>query len=240
MDNEKNISGKKGQASPKPKKIILPPSVEEKMKSDEDKKEVSEAGKLQEKLAKSEQDLKKLSKEYLLLQAEFSNFQKRQRKMDEDRAKYAIQPFVSSLLTHIDTFEKALTLDSKVDAQKILDGFMLIYNGISKVFKDFNIEVIVPEKGSVINLEQQEVISTAEDANAPNNTVFDVIQKGYMLTDRVIRPAKVIAVKNSEPEIDVEKSETDESENMENLPEINETDIIEESDNSDEISDSKN
>ena len=63
MDNEKNSSGKKEQASPKPKKIILPPSVEEKMKSEESKKEVSEAEKLMEKLAKSEKDLKIISKE---------------------------------------------------------------------------------------------------------------------------------------------------------------------------------
>ena len=228
MDNEKNSSGKKEQASPKPKKIILPPSVEEKMKSEESKKEVSEAEKLMEKLAKSEKDLKIISKEYMLLQAEFSNFQKRQRKMDEDRAKYAIQPFVSSLLTHIDTFEKALTLDSKADAQIILDGLMLIYRGISKVFNDFKIEVIVPEKGSIINLEQQEVISTAEDENASNNTVFDVILKGYMLTDRVIRPAKVIAVKNPEPEI-----ETIDEKNIPDIESLEITDTPDENTQSD-------
>ncbi len=227
MNNEKN---EHSPNSSKPKKIILPHSVEEKMKEEDyKKKEVSEVDKLHEKLAKTENDLKTLSKEYMLLQAEFSNYQKRQRKMDEDRAKYALQPFISSLLSHIDTFEKALTLGSKANAQKILDGFMLIYDGITKVFNDFKIEVIVPEKGSIINLEQQEVISTAEDENAQNNTVFDVILKGYMLSDRVIRPAKVIAVKNPEPEIKkTQASETIEQADAENIFDIEEPDIIDE------------
>ena len=201
MNNEQN----KSKNEKKGKKIILPPSVEQKMKNEEcaedsKGKEVSLIDELKHKLARSEDEIKKLHKEYMLLQAEFSNFQKRQRKLEDERAKYALQPFVSLLLSHIDSFEQALGTDSNADAKTILEGFMLIYNGFIKAFTDFEIKVIIPKRGEVINLELHEVMLTAEDPEMSNNTVLNVIQKGYTLADRVIRPAKVVAVKNSEPE----------------------------------------
>lgn len=248
MNSEKNSSRKNEKSStPKGKKIILPPSVEEKMKNEVSENEkteeaVGETEKLKEKLAKSEKEIKTLNKEYLLLQAEFSNFQKRLRKNDEERAKYALQPFASSLLSHIDAFEQALTTDSKADAQKILDGFMLIYKGIAKAFNDFEIKVILPEKGEVINLEFHEVMLTAEDAELSNNTVFEVIQKGYMLFDRVLRPGKVVAVKNPKPKkVEIETApETTEVIDAENIPDLEAPEIIEDTDTPDENTQSDN
>ena len=108
--------------------------------------------------------------------------------------KYAVENFSTELLAVKDSLEKAISVENAtMEAMK--DGIELTLKQLKAVFTKFNLEEIDPA-GQKFDPHQHQAISAIDSKEAPN-TVVQVLQKGYKLNDRIIRPALVIVSKSA-------------------------------------------
>jgi len=128
----------------------------------------------------------------LYIKAEGENI--RRRAMDDiDKArKFALEKFSNELLAVKDSLDAALSIEA-TDVQSYKDGVQLTTNQLAAVFDKFNIAEINP-LGEKFDPNKHQAISMQENSGEPN-TVFNVLQKGYALNDRVLRPALVMVAK---------------------------------------------
>ena len=129
---------------------------------------------------------------WLRAKAEADNIRKRAQADVANAHKYAIENFSSALLAVKDSLETALAIDN-VTADSLKSGVELTLKQLNSVFEKFNIVEINPV-GQKFDPHRHQAISTIE-ADAEPNTVVQVFQKGYLLNDRVIRPAMVLVAK---------------------------------------------
>lgn len=150
---------------------------------------------LENKLTETEE---KLHQCLMRSQAEMENLRRRCERDVSNAYKYSIEKLILDLFPVVDSLEKAL--ESKVDnneyAKKIHEGIELTMSLFLKVFDKFGIKQIDPV-GETFNPELHQAISTHADPNAAENTVISVLQKGFTLNDRLLRPALVVVAKSS-------------------------------------------
>lgn len=158
--------------------------VKVKSKKHKDNKELE---KLQEQLA--EEKAKSLR-----IQAEMMNFKKRK---DDELAsfyKYANQELIESLLPTIDNFERALMTEVSEEAsdevKKYQEGFKMIYTNLIKVLQDLGVKEIESD-GVEFDPNYHQAVLIDKDESKPSNVILEVLQKGYIYKDKVIRPSMV-------------------------------------------------
>lgn len=134
-----------------------------------------------------------LKNDYLILKSDFNNFKKRSSEDLSKSYRYAIENFFEDLLPILDSLECAM-LDKSNDKEKTLEGIRLILKLFINIFDKNNVSIILPEKGDIFNPHQHMAISTVSFLKE-TNIVFNVLQKGYSIYDRIIRPALVIVNK---------------------------------------------
>ncbi|WP_422486308.1 nucleotide exchange factor GrpE [Gudongella sp. DL1XJH-153] len=143
-------------------------------------------------LEEKENEILDLSNKLARLQADFQNFKRRTEKDREQSIIYGIEAIILDLLPVIDNFERAMKLQEDKE-----DNF---YKGISMIEKQL-VEVL--EKNSVYEIEAlgndfdpnlHHAVSSVESDEKPG-TVIEVLQKGYILNDKVIRPTIVVVAK---------------------------------------------
>jgi molecular chaperone GrpE len=128
--------------------------------------------------------------------AEFKNAQKRTNTEMEQRLQYANSALIKSLLPVIDNFERALAVDvDKVDARTILKGMQIVHDQWLKVLKQQQVEEIAPQPGTPFDPAHHEAIMQ-QDSTYKTPTVVQLLQKGYSLHDRTLRPAQVAVSKS--------------------------------------------
>jgi molecular chaperone GrpE len=140
----------------------------------------------------------------LRVQAEMQNLRRRTEQDIEKAHKYGQEKFSIELLTVMDNLERAL--DSAKDSddptvKAIYDGVALTLKSFSDCFSKFNIEAVDPE-GEPFDPLLHQAMSMQENPDLEPNTVMAVMQKGYTLHGRVIRPAMVMVSKGASPKID--------------------------------------
>jgi molecular chaperone GrpE len=146
---------------------------------------------LEETRTKSEDNWNKL----LRAQADLENHRKRSRREIENAHKYAIERFVTELLPVKDSLELGLThTGEQADAQKLHEGMALTLKMLSQVMEKFNIEEVSPQ-GQPFDPERHQAMTVQENAELAPNSVISVMQKGYVLNGRLLRPAMVIVSK---------------------------------------------
>jgi len=129
---------------------------------------------------------------WLRARAEADNIRKRAQIDIANAHKYGIENFSSSLLAVKDSLEAALaTTNATVDSLR--SGVELTLKQLNSVFEKFNLTEIDPA-GQKFDPHRHQAIGTIE-SDAEPNTVVQVLQKGYLLNDRVIRPAMVMVAK---------------------------------------------
>lgn len=131
---------------------------------------------------------------WLRARAETDNVRKRAQIDIANAHKYAIENFSTELLAVKDSLETALAVEN-ASTESLRDGVDLTLKQLSSVFSKFHIDEISP-MGDKFDPHLHQAISAIESEAAPN-TVIQVLQKGYRLNDRVIRPALVIVSKNA-------------------------------------------
>jgi molecular chaperone GrpE len=143
-------------------------------------------------IAELEAALEEAKANVLYTKAEGENI--RRRAMDDiDKArKFALEKFSNELLAVKDSLDAALLIEA-TEVQSYKDGVQLTANQLSSVFDKFNIAEINPV-GEKFDPNKHQAISMQENSGEPN-TVFSVLQKGYTLNDRVLRPALVMVAK---------------------------------------------
>ena len=147
---------------------------------------------LEERLAQAEQAAQEHREAWLRSKAEADNIRKRTQAEIANAHKFALENFASELLAVKDSLEAALATES-VTAESLRGGVELTLKQLRSVFEKFNVAEINPV-GEKFDPHRQQAISMVEAAAEPN-TVVQVLQKGYLLHDRVIRPALVTVAK---------------------------------------------
>lgn len=146
-------------------------------------------------------DLRKLNDRYLRTRADFDNFRKRTERDKEDFRKYAMATILRDLLPVLDNFDRAL--DHAEEGDDFHRGVLLIYKQLWDVLQKAGLKVI-EEVGVRFNPNIHEAVIREEDPSVPSQTVTAVLQKGYFLHDRLLRPALVkVAVGGPEQHDDV-------------------------------------
>lgn len=134
---------------------------------------------------------------YLRLQAEMQNLQRRAERDVANAHRYALDKFVDSLLPIVDSLEHALAAmnaNSSTDLASFCEGIELTYKMFTDCLAKFNVKQLNPV-GEVFNPELHEAISMQPSAEVSPNTILMVVQKGYDLHGRIVRPARVIVAK---------------------------------------------
>jgi len=129
---------------------------------------------------------------WLRAKADAENIRKRAQIDITNAHKYAIENFSVELLAVMDSLEAALAVENAT-VENFKSGMELTRKQLTAAFEKFNIKVIDPQ-GEKFDPHLHQAISTVDSDLAPN-TVVQVMQKGYVLNDRVIRPALVIVSK---------------------------------------------
>ena len=147
---------------------------------------------MEELLKKAELDAQEHHDAWLRAKADAENIRKRAQADIASAHKYAIDNFSTALLPVKDSLEAALAIDNAT-LDNLKSGVELTLKQLNSVFEKFNIAEINPA-GQKFDPHRHQAISTVE-AEAEPNTVVQVFQKGYMLNDRVVRPAMVSVAK---------------------------------------------
>lgn len=145
----------------------------------------------QQKIAELEAKLEEADNRYLRLQADFDNFRRRSRIELEASAKYRAQSIITDLLPAIDNFERAMKMEvDNEQAKSLMQGVDMVYRSLLDALKNEGVEVI-EAVGKEFDPHLHQAVMQAEDENYGPNIVVEEFQKGYMLKDRIIRPAMV-------------------------------------------------
>ncbi len=151
---------------------------------------------LKEKAAKADEYLDKM----LRMQADYENRRKRQDREKVDFLRFANENLIVDLLNVMDDFERAIdSAKNSNDAKALLQGIEMVRNHFKGIMEENGLKIIDPA-GQPFDPEKQEAVEHVEDAIHPENTVLEVMRKGYELNGKVLRPAAVKVSKKKEEE----------------------------------------
>lgn len=140
-----------------------------------------------------EAELQETKDRFLRLQAEYDNFRRRTKQEKEAAAKYRSQALVEGLLPVVDNFERALQVDVSDDneqGQSLLKGMDMVYQQLKEALENEGVTPI-DEVGQPFDPTIHQAVAQAPSEEYESNTVINIMQKGYKLKDRVVRPAMV-------------------------------------------------
>ena len=151
---------------------------------------------LQNDLAKAQDELAEAKNQVLRAQAEGQNVRRRAEQDVEKAHKYALEKFTNELLPVVDSLERAIESAQSDEAgvAAIRDGVELTLSMFFAALKKFNVESVNPE-GEPFDPQLHQAMSMVENADVEPNTVLHVMQKGYQLNGRLVRPAMVMVSK---------------------------------------------
>src|SRR5690349_3477803 len=176
---------------PDPSNAPAPSSQDEKTEVlPETAVQLVEMERLKTELAASEERAKNHWEQYLRALADVDNVRKRAAKDLENTRQFAVEKFAQDLIGVKDSLELALANAPKADVASLIEGQSATLRLLAKAFEKAQIEEINPE-GAQFNPELHEAMM-AQPSDAPPNTVLNVVQRGYQLNGRLLRPARVI------------------------------------------------
>lgn len=149
--------------------------------------------KLEGKIAELEKKLLESEEKVLLSKAELVNYRKRKDDEIERIRKYASEDVIVSILPTLDNFERAIKMDDdnlEDEVSKFLSGFKMIYSHLRGVLENHKVKAIDGNNKPFDPVYHQAMLTEKKDGIEPG-VVIEVLQKGYLLDDKVIRPAMV-------------------------------------------------
>lgn len=132
----------------------------------------------------------------LRVKADMENLRRRTRIDVENAHKFALEKFVNALLPVVDSLEMGIEAAGQENAtvDSLREGMEMTLKMLLDVMAEFGVERIDP-KGEAFDPQKHEAMTMVPSAEHEPNTVMDVIQKGYSLNERLVRPARVIVSK---------------------------------------------
>ncbi|WP_427979666.1 nucleotide exchange factor GrpE [Agarivorans sp.] len=170
-------------------------SSEQAQANDEGGEEISVA-ELLERLAKAEQTVEEQKDSVIRAKAEVENIRRRSAQEVEKARKFALEKFANELLPVIDNMEMALQHANREDdaLASMIEGVELTLKTLIDAVKKFGIEVVDPQDHA-FDPEKHQAMGMQEVEGVAANTVVAVLQKGYELNGRLLRPAMVMISK---------------------------------------------
>lgn len=164
------------------------PTEEDSVASTEDDPEV--------KLKAAQQKADEYYDRLLRTSAEFDNYKKRTTREMRDVVRYANERLLKELLSVVDNLERAITSAQQDNAEDdaLLEGVRLTLNEIEKILERHNVQP-VKALGEPFDPNFHQAMMQEESKDQPVNTVIQEMQKGYVLHDRLLRPAMVVVSK---------------------------------------------
>jgi len=153
-------------------------------------------------------ELEKARESQLRLQAEFENFRRRGLKERQEAYNYGHQNIVKDLLATVDNLDRAIEHAEQSDGEDLaglLQGVELVRRELLSVLAKHGVSEIEAD-GVSFDPAVHEAMAQQPSAEVPANTVVQVLQKGYVLRDRMLRPARVIIARAAEPASETEES----------------------------------
>lgn len=140
--------------------------------------------------------------QFLRLQAEFENFRRRSLKEKQESLKFGHQNLVKDLLSAVDNLERAVEHGAQIagaEAKGILDGVELVHREVLGAMAKHAVAEIEAE-GKSFDPAVHEAMGQVPNGDVPPNTVLQVLQKGYVIHDRMLRPSRVLVSRELTPE----------------------------------------
>ena len=158
-------------------------------------KKTDQQANFSQELGKAQEDLAAANEKYLRLYSEFDNFKRRAAKERFSLLETAGEGILKKLLPIADDFERALAALQSTDAaaQATQEGIRLIYEKLIYLLQQEGVQPMPLEKGTAFDAEFHEAVTQipAEDQEMQGK-VLDVLEKGYLLKEKVLRFAKVV------------------------------------------------
>lgn len=143
--------------------------------------------------------LSKAEDEVLRSRAEVENVRRRAENDIASARKFAIEKFAAEVLLVRDSLDQARKIDLDQENREILEkmkeGLDLTMKQLETAMEKFNIEEILPEQGDRLDPEKHQAMGLLELEGIESNCIAQVIQKGYTINDRLLRPAMVMVAK---------------------------------------------
>jgi molecular chaperone GrpE len=148
---------------------------------------------MQAKIEAKEQEAKETYDRLLRVSADFENYKKRSAREIEEFRKYANQTLLKEMLSVVDSLELAINSSNhrKKTDKNLIEGLNLTLNEILRVFEKFDVRPIAAQ-GQTFDPAFHEAVMREETDDFPENTVVSEFQKGYLIHDRLLRPAMVV------------------------------------------------
>lgn len=140
-----------------------------------------------------EKRIKELEDSLLRSKAEFINYRKRLEEEQSRLLKYCNEDLIKETLPILDNFERAIKMDDTNlddEVSKFLSGFKMIYCNLVNILKNYGV-IEIDGNNKPFDPTYHEAIMTEKRDGVEPGMVLEVLQKGYILKDRVIRPAMV-------------------------------------------------
>ncbi len=141
----------------------------------------------------NEQIIKELQDKLLRVQADSQNYKRRLEEESKNAKKFANEELIEELLPVLDNFERAISLDDNDlndELSKFLEGFKMIYSSFVNVLNQMELKEIDALEKPFDPVYHQAVM-TDKDESKEDGIILEVLQKGYMLKNKVIRPSLV-------------------------------------------------
>ncbi|MFP4025698.1 MAG: nucleotide exchange factor GrpE [Thiohalospira sp.] len=203
-ENEKNMQQAQQEIKTEQKKKTKPEKetnnqqkekqeIKENVEQKQDKKGEPEKKESSKKEKSDKEKLEELNDKYLRLAAEYDNYRRRTLKEKMDLSKSAGEDILVNILPVMDDFERGLaSIDKAKEVDAIKEGVLLIYNKFKEFLKQRGVKEI-EAKEKDFNTDLHEAVTKIPAPNEElKGKVVDVIEKGYLLNDKVIRFAKVV------------------------------------------------
>ena len=160
-----------------------------------------EIQKLQAELTQARSEATENLDRFLRAKAEADNARKRAEMDIAAARKYGIERFAGEIIDVRDSLELArmveLPQDTSPAVQKMHEGLDLTLKLMDNIFQKFNLVILDP-KGQKFDPERHQAISVVASNEIPANHVVNVVQKGYLLNDRLLRPAMVVVARDEQ------------------------------------------
>lgn len=171
-----------------------PKNIVEESQSSIETEEIKEAeDQVVDEIAQLKEKVSELEDKLMREKADSINYRRR---LDEEKMRilrYSNEEIVLGILPVLDNFERAISMDDDNlddEVSKFLEGFKMIYENFKKTLERFEVKAI-EEKNQPFDPNCHDAVATECVAGVEPNMVIEVLQKGYMLKDKVIRPAIV-------------------------------------------------
>lgn len=152
--------------------------------------DVSEENELPDELEALKKEKEEIYNRYLRVQAEYDNYKRRTEKEKASERKYKSLDLANDIIPVLDNFERALQVEVDGDNKGMIEGITMVYNQLIEALKTNGVEEMEVE-GQTFDPNLHHAVIQAEEEDVESDIIVEELQKGYLLKDKVIRPAMV-------------------------------------------------